>query len=307
MKKIIFFIAFLIPVLGFSQDLNNGLVAKFLFNGNLADSSVNQNNLLANGVALYTIDHLGKSNNALSMMDMNGFYLYTENANSAYNFTNQYSIGFWIKNLDGNAFMLGDVLFHGDPFGGAKQYSVSYQDYGFLTAGRSGNNQIGVYDYTHFVFVYDNTTMKVYVNGVLVEQFTVAALTNIGDYPLVIAKFNNLSWQNSYKNSAALDDIYVYNRTLTAGEVALLYGKQITGVDENVNLTEDTLFPNPATGTVLVKGGFKKIEVLDALGNKMKLDFNIDSFNVDDLAAGTYIVRITDLNNNVVVKKLIRK
>ena len=73
MKKIIFFIAFLIPVLGFSQDLNNGLVAKFLFNGNLADSSVNQNNLLANGVALYTIDHLGKSNNALSIMDMNGF------------------------------------------------------------------------------------------------------------------------------------------------------------------------------------------------------------------------------------------
>lgn len=295
------------PVLSYSQDLNSGLVAKFLFSGNLADSSATQNNLLANGIPFYTTDHLGQSYRALSIKDMNGFYLYTENSNSAYNFTNQYSIGFWLKSLGGvNAFMLGDVLYHGDMFGGPKQYGVSYDHYNYLTPTSNGYDEINE-NYSHFVFAYDNGTVKVYLNGVFYEQFTIPVITNIGDYPLVIAKFNNSSWQDSFQDRAALDDIYVYNRSITAEEVALLYGLQITGVSENKETIDGSLFPNPSTGIVKIKGGFKKIEVLDEIGNKMKIDCSIDSFNVGDLNSGTYVVKITDSNDNVVIKKLIRQ
>ena len=93
----------------------------------------------------------------------------------------------------------------------------------------SGNNSVaqGVYYtpgvWTHVVGVNDGITLKLYINGTLVNTGTGLSTYNTGG-PVRIggdAEVNESSPRFTFPGS--IDDVRIYNRALSAGEVAQLY------------------------------------------------------------------------------------
>ncbi len=70
-----------------------------------------------------------------------------------------------------------------------------------------------------------------------------------------------------------------------------------------------TVYPNPANNVLNVSSGLKisSVDVMNVLGQKVNADFKNNTIDVSALAAGIYIVKVTDANNNVYMTKFRKK
>jgi len=69
------------------------------------------------------------------------------------------------------------------------------------------------------------------------------------------------------------------------------------------------VYPIPAKGVLQIKSSntIAKIEIYTKIGQLVITDFNVDSVDVSNLVDGVYFCKITDLKDNVEVKKIIKK
>ena len=83
------------------------------------------------------------------------------------------------------------------------------------------------------------------------------------------------------------------------------------GIDE-ITKTSVSIYPNPSNGNFVVKGAndFVSIVVLNALGQEVKSIKNntksVVKFNMSE-RKGVYFVKLSDLNGNVITRKVIIK
>jgi hypothetical protein len=245
--------------------LKIGLVAQYPFNGNANDESGNGNNGVAHGAALAN-DRFGKADS----VSFDGFSSYVEVlAGSHFNFPVDMSIALWVKpnaynawgtvmdksNWNGNSHVGGFAVFATTP---------NFNTLGCVyvhdtTAEWDGAPAVlfPVNQWTHLVFVKQNSVSMIFMNGILQSQKTLSfsSILPNGDLPLVIGA-DNFGATNPASNvqhffSGQIDDIYIYNRALTPNEITELYNDGGTPAQSPTN--------SPATDDFIGTPGFAAV------------------------------------------------
>lgn len=220
----------------FSQvDLNAGLVAYYPFNNNTNDASGNGNNGTATNI-IFTADALGNSSSACYLDGLTSFIEIPSSA--SLNSTKLLTVAAkFYQEVAGDGNFL---LFRGGPFTGGKDlYHLNFSDtppqnssfFAVWEPGActqliqnqvvSGINTDGELNKWHCVVgVFDGKDVKIYLDGTL-RDTRPAGFTEIemcdGSYPLFIGR----PLRDYYKSfKGKVDEIRIYNRPLTAEEVA---------------------------------------------------------------------------------------
>lgn len=218
--------------------LPDGIVLMMTFDGNTKDSSPNRLN--GNGEQIsYVAGHDGKANGAVYFNGNNS--LVTIPYKSLMNFSDSYTIGLWIKPSTGYGNYPGDnpnVTFLSRWYGGVYQ-SCSYMfsihpgtkifrayhstGTGYRCIESTSTIPEGVW--SHIAFVFSNQTITFYMNGEYVgESVMNSPLSSVDD--LTIGGLRNpgkKTNENSFTGS--IDNLYIYDRALTAQEITKMLSK----------------------------------------------------------------------------------
>lgn len=90
-------------------------------------------------------------------------------------------------------------------------------------------------------------------------------------------------------------------------EIARLTGTLKVGVDNKPELSI-SVYPNPAVDQITVEmANMAKVEILDLTGKQIRtIEANVErlTFDVSDLNAGIYLIKVSDINNGAISKKV---
>jgi hypothetical protein len=231
MKKIIIFALFYYGLLTGTlsgqilNDLQNGLVAYYPFNGNANDESGNGNNSIINNAVL-TRDRFGNENAAYSFSGQSTRIIIPND--STLNFNDDFSIDFWMKT---NSTKNDLCVLHKNVYGiwTGYQFGVNWKNPGYCsTPGHlisyvacnafedaCSNNAVNTGKWVFVVSNYDNSLneIKLYINGQLQDD--------IGRRTGPVANESDLTI--GYDFDGIIDDIRMYKRTLSENEIRILY------------------------------------------------------------------------------------
>lgn len=242
MKKLICLIIFIIAANNnFAQNLDSGLIGKWLFTGNALDSSSYGNHGIVYKANL-TQDRFGRVNNDYNFTYDSAVFgqrnceIYVP-YNSVFN-VNKISVAVWIYPISyywtGNSIHSSIIISrfqygYSNPNG--EVWGIGFEQtntFAWLDAGT--NNQTRVYApplqlnaWSLVVFTYDGTNMKLYINDSLKGTTPYSGAMNIsGNSGISIGELNSANGYWYYTNGK-IDDVRIYNRALTHQEIKLLF------------------------------------------------------------------------------------
>ncbi len=197
-----------------------GLVAYYPFNGNANDESGNGKHGTPSGGVTFTTDRFGNPNSAVSFNGTNALITTPE---LIFGPNTGVSVSLWVKanqqpGSPGTTYYF--IMSESAAFG------VWQQGNGIgLAISRPGTNSawgtITFETWNHFVGTYDGTTIRAYINGALIKETEWTGPMNDPNNPVTFGEFINYWW------SGSLDDVRIYNRALTNGEILQLYNGMI--------------------------------------------------------------------------------
>ena len=238
----------------------NARVAAYSFNGSGYDSSAYANHATLKNVKA-TTDRFGFGSKAY---DFNGTSSAVKAANSAPLNSANTTISFWVKvnalPVTGEAFLLSNggwqerwkisLPAHGKPVFSTNNVGTGNSD---MDSGDGNALAVGVWK--HVVMTHDGTNDKIFIDGVKKASKAVTGALKSTVHPLGIGydPIDNGSFFNG-----SLDEVQVYNYSLTEAEVTALYTLQSTSPATatdivadfklNGNGNDDSQFGNHATG-----------------------------------------------------------
>lgn len=206
--------------------ITNGLVAYYPFNGNANDASGNGNNGTVNNIT-FVADRFGNTNAAASFAGNSTSYIQINTTNL--NLTSNFTISVWI-NYIGGAGIENPRVFSTAGYEIVTQDAASSdRQMGFdnttLTAGAptvNSPNGVPANVWTHIVGVRCGTNLLLYVNASLVGTLSTTEPPDYsrGFIPAVGVNSGALA-QDNY--AGLIDDLGIYNRALSALEIAEIY------------------------------------------------------------------------------------
>jgi hypothetical protein len=222
------------PTSFISGTLNQGLVAYYPFDGNAHDQSGNGNNGEVHNATL-TSDRFGNPNSAYRF-DGSTSYIKVTNG-LPFDFSNKFSVAFWIKpgaSQLGWATVFSKSHYTTGGFGSSwfieqggtelNSYILSYRPSTSNVIPNSIGTQLIASQWNHYSVTKENTKLNSYLNGNLVHS-----LFGLGNDPIIYAN-GNLSLfigtddgAYGYYFHGLIDDIFIFNRTLTSQEIQKLY------------------------------------------------------------------------------------
>ena len=168
-----------------------------------------------------------------------------------------------------------------------------------------GNNNynyggtVVVNSWRHLVVTYDQTNIRVYSNGTLLN--TAPASLNTALTGMLLAGSGYIT---------TVDDLQIYNYALSQTEVTNLYNNNTTLATSNFNKNnlQVAVYPNPANNILNVEAAtdLKSIEIYNIQGQKVKTS-NQKQINVADLSAGMYMIKVEDIENAIATKKFVKQ
>ena len=234
------------------------LVAQYNFTGNTNDGSQFGNDLTNDGATL-TADRFNYGGHAYQF---DGISASMAAPNSSALNSPTATVSFWVNVTElpaqGEAYLLSNG-------GWQERWKISLPSHGkpvFTTNYESGISDMDSGDgnalvpgtWTHVAMVHDGSKDLIYMNGTLANEKEVAGNLNSTNYPFGVG-YNPIDGGNYF--NGALDDIQLFNRALTAEEIAALYGMQSTEVTYTDTLVADyafdgngndgSVYANPAT------------------------------------------------------------
>lgn len=249
---IIIFLCFLSNFKLKSQNLpgyvpTSGLKAFYTFNGSARDFSGNENNGLIYGAQLVS-DRFGASNSAY-YFDGNSSIIVPSSSSNSTDITTNFSFACWFKltsYFNGINSRFSPILQKANGLGAlGHQYKLYVQPFtqtGFWGNGFAGNNYnpaspVNLDTWYFIAATFDRGTIRYYVNGTLVKTqvFAVQSLSPTSDGDFEIGK--DSPGDVEYLNGT-LDDLGIWNRTLTQTEITSLYNSCVNR--DNI-FTNDTL------------------------------------------------------------------
>lgn len=240
MRKIMLGVALLCFSANLWAGINDGLVAYFPFSGNANDESGNGYLAVVYGPTL-TADRFGNADSAY-FFD-NGFIETNVNGNQ---FTNSMSYSLWLKTDENNA----DYIISNEKDSFYIYHSVNYLR-------RSNEYEVFNVDLTnntwhHLAVTYTDKSATVYINGLKFNQVSFSESFTFGDH----FRFGKRDAADSPDFTGILDDIRIYNRVLTDGEVYELYSGNPAGPAGSIKLTNISARANIGGGAYDIFGGF---------------------------------------------------
>lgn len=217
-----------------ANQLKQGLIAHYPFNGNANDISSNANNGVAIGASL-TTDRFGLLNRAFQFDGIDD-YISVPNSNSLNQFNGDFSISFWGTTEYSNfpIFSKGFLIdssssaasFHGN-FGLSVSEAAIFINYQNLYDYLINLNVLNQYillsnsNWNHIAVIKNGPNFRFFINGNELQVYSNNSLiiTPNNSSPLWIGRFI----QNGNRfHKGKLDDIYLYNRALSNEEVNYL-------------------------------------------------------------------------------------
>lgn len=355
-KKLLAYVFALTFLNAFSQTLPSyvpasGLAAYYPFNGNANDVSGNGNNGV-NSNSVLTTDRLGNSNSAYDF-NFNGlswdaglhqeiYIPYNNSFNSASLTVSMwvYPRSYYFSGIPGNdkvsALIRRYQYTYNNPNGGTWAMDMSNNTItcSILSASTNINqnllsvsSNIQLNQWYHIIFTYDNSYLKLYLNGILVSQTpSTIQINTLGNSGISIGDSNQANgyW---YESDAIIDDIGLWNRVLTQDEITNLYYADTvcqtlvinTGVLSFNPVTYNntvTIYPNPANSQITIDCGNLanvsgwNIKITNTLGQEVfSAPMNTQQYVVQLntwTGTGMYFVKIYNSSGNIVnTKKII--
>ena len=335
MKKLL-----LLPILAFtisalSQIPTKGLVAYYPFNGNAIDGTLNGNNGTVNGATL-TDDRFGNVNSAYNFDGTNSITL-KYNSTLTPTGIDSLTYCFWMK-TDNTSTNYGAVLFSNgnlDLYGGGFSFrfgsnnAISYwlNSYSSFGGGDSNSNILlgkNLWDNTfHFVTVsFLKGICSISVDGQLAgsDSWDLPIKPYDSNYDVQIGKAYN-SYTGGFTNffTGILDDIRIYNRGLTAAEIAALYneGNIATGLHQAANKDIMQVYPNPVNDVLTIDCGNNysnlkgySIKIINSASQPVyesAITKRTETINLRNWAGkGVYLITLYDGKSNIKeVRKII--
>lgn len=307
MKNTVFTFLLLVSFSINAQNLNNGLIAKFLFNGNLADSSSFQNHLTSTYATYQAVqDRFGDVGKAMSIKQSNSLnnYFYTDLSIPQYNITDSFSISFWTN--FSHYPLVGDILYYGSLDGTIKNYSVYFDSYISFDGNTFWDSAVNREEWHHFVLTYKQGVANLFVNGNKSPfSFSNTNIGNTADQKLVIGKIESVDI-NAEGFIGYYDDIYLYNRILSQQEVNLLYDIN-TVTTNHLSVSNLNLFYNSSTQQLVSETEMNSIFIYNSMGQQVISNQNINSLDVSNLKPGVYLVKSLSNSNQLMSLKFIKK
>jgi uncharacterized repeat protein (TIGR01451 family) len=237
--KVVFFTIFsLIIISKFAQaDLNDGLVAYYPFNGNANDESANENHGVVNGATL-TTDRFGNPDSAYNFYGINE---YIDCGNDAtFNITGEITVSAWLK---ARSFQnAGLVTKWKTRSGWSGSWGLSIDATGFPSFmvsadGWNGhstksNVSIDLDTYNHVAGIYkvSDNTIRIYVNGIEsgTAQGPGGLAVSSSDVLIGAYRYTITSGRIERYFDGAIDEVRIYNRTLSESEIQQLSEEQLS-------------------------------------------------------------------------------
>lgn len=298
------------------SNLQTGLLASYTFGGgSLSDNSGNGHTLSNTTTAHATTDRNGNANCAFEFDNLpatNNEFLTTTNTTFLNGLT-QFSVSLWYQPLD--------ITRDAGSFEG-----LINRDTPFSCPDRLGQWSLGLYDCRNAVFGRQNSvwnttpcdivtntgtwhqllvtynatgqTLKMYYDAVLVN--TASGVANCGIVPVTVQDIGDLFLGKFY--TGKLDDVFIYNREVTFGEVSQLYGLGslccTALANENFNKKDDfKIYPNPTKNSLNIQSKedlkIQNVSVFNTLGQLvLKINNSSTSIDVSSLTSGTYFIEV---------------
>ena len=219
-------------------DINDGLIAYYPFNGNTNDESGNKNNGVVHGATL-TNDRFGRSKNAYSF---DGVSSYIEAKSPKIN-QDEGALSLWVNLSSLNAFtriiyINGFIVALGEENSGQLVFSKK------LTGIESGESLLSLNKWHHIVTTYSNGNIdSIFLDGNLINTHT------RDDYHVCNDEITWIGRQlkacpggRTYAIDGSIDDIRIYDRSLSERDVLELYNLEDDSDKESCTL--------PKVGTV---------------------------------------------------------
>jgi hypothetical protein len=225
------------PTLRVPSKLKNGLVAYYPFDGNANDNSGNGNHGIPHGGVSLVSDRFGNINNAYSFDGSTGCI---SAAGHQFNLDYNMSFSVWVKynvdipwarvfdkcTFDNFVFTAGWSFEKLDTV--PDQFYFTYANAPGVTFWTSSIT-ITKNQWNHIVLLKKGKSVRFFVNGALAisSSFGNSKIANNGNLPFLIGAAcgtftNPLENVNTFFNGI-IDDVFIYNRTLTDSEASLLY------------------------------------------------------------------------------------
>ena len=227
------------------SNLKVGLKAYYPFSGNANDASGNNNNGTVTGATL-TTDRFGNANSAYSF-NGSSFIDLGNIAGVGYSTTQDITMSFWI-----NEGASGTVISKYTNLDAANSnFFISKATSTAQLAGNGTNsltaNNLTDYRWANYVFIAASGSNKsfLYRNGVLVATGTLYTNATLSATKIMLGK---LMGSPSNFFTGKIDDVFIYNRALTASEVSQLSNFQ-PKVSWSTGATTNTISVTPSVTT----------------------------------------------------------
>jgi|SRR6185436_1590588 len=281
MKKTVLFIMIALnSFTSFSQcspDITTGLIAKWNFGGNAADSSGNGHNGTVHNAQL-TTDRCGNPNSAYSFFGTNQ-YIDVPDAPSLRLNNIDYTISAWVNKWDtiiNNAYSIiakrvanNQTGYHfyingGTATAGCPSVYMLFSGGGASDPGCIVDSVIVLDSWQHIVVTYtlSTSTVRFYIDDVL-RGMTDSMPTPNGNVSPTLRIGNDTWVLGPYGFNGKIDDIKIYNRVLDSCDIDSLHRTlcavtppqpcSTTGINENNANGFLKIYPNPSNGNFIVK------------------------------------------------------
>ncbi len=307
-------------------NLDSGLVAFYKFENNVLDSSGNNLHGTIYGVPQFVV---GKSGLGL---DFNGVSDYVKIDNNSLLIVSDFSISAWIK-WEGSSTAEGTWAVVSNWYG-----SSNYQQYGI----RMGTIATGIED-NHGVLFYDDGSewdwvygmkgelsnglwhsligtlragdmAKIYIDGSLHERdSTSIPLQIIPTSDLYIARDGyGESFGDVDRWDGAIDEVRIYNRTLSQEEVEEIYIGTFNTINSTIkNEYRIHCYPNPSEGLINIQienPDNAKMKIINTSGQLMlnkELNTELEQIDISEYPKGVYFIRVKS-EKSIFIEKIIK-
>ena len=264
MKKNLVLFLFLVVFLSTTAkaDIKTGLVADFPFSGGAVDVSGNNYRATVFGATL-TEDRFGNENSAYAFSpnqsiqtNING-----EKINSAM------SVSFWMKTKTSHYYYCRDrpYLISTYPLNG-DGHNFSYCSKGNNADSLNFNLKLWDDQWHHLAINYKSDSISIYIDGNVFAEKSIDSFSFKGDY----FKFGKLRPSSVARYEGILDDIKIYNRSLSDNDVWELYKENKKPPVAITALSPKKTNPPTYIWNAISNSSWYYLWVNDSSGNKIK-------------------------------------
>ncbi len=286
------------------------LVAYYPFNGNANDESGNGYNASEVNAEL-TTDKDGNENSAYAF---NGTDSYIVIPHIGVNLFNDFSITYWFQpnDLQTRQWLFGNRHnFSGGEANGLESDIFEGEVRFFWPAQLTLSKEITTNDWQFVAFTKSDNGYRLYHNAELVDVGVNTTSPASNDPWRIGAHYNQDGWGAFLDGK--MDEIRVYGRKLTDGEIEDLYNGTSTGNGYNTETGTKNIriYPNPGNSVFSIAGlgsELVSVEVYNDTGQRIISAGNTYKVDLSSFNPGIYLFKVTDKNNNILLfDKVIKK